>query len=248
MIKDMEIRGIWGRVIESERSLIVNDPASHLERVGTPEGHPTLTSFLGVPLKRADRTFGMIALANKGSGYSTSDQQDVEAISIAFVEALNRKRAEEALYEQLQILSSIQDTILVITPEMKTIYANQTAKDLFGDRPEMFTEPCHRFYKKRDSICEDCPVIETLKDKKPHKAILKSYDKDGREIWRYNNAFPLYDQAGRFIAAIEIVTDYTAQKMAEIALLESEKKYRTIVEYNPYGIQEIDTSGIITLH
>jgi PAS domain S-box-containing protein len=140
-----------------------------------------------------------------------------------------RKRVEEALYEQAQILSSIQDTIVIISPEMKTIYANQTAKDLFGDRPEMFTEPCYRFFKRRDNVCEDCPVLEVFKDEKPHKAILKSYDKDGREIWRYNTAFPFYDQDGRLIAGIEIVTDYTAQKMAEEALRASESEKALIL-------------------
>ena len=38
-----------------------------------------------------------------------------------------RKRAEEMLYEQAQIVASIQDTIQIVTPELKTIYANQTA-------------------------------------------------------------------------------------------------------------------------
>jgi signal transduction histidine kinase/HAMP domain-containing protein len=97
VIKDMEIRGIWGRVLKDGRSLIVNDPASHPDRVGFPEGHPPLTSFLGVPLKRADRTFGMIALANREGGYNLADQQDIEALSVAFLEALIRTRAEEEL-------------------------------------------------------------------------------------------------------------------------------------------------------
>jgi signal transduction histidine kinase/DNA-binding response OmpR family regulator len=96
-IMNMEVRGIWGRVLRDEESLIVNDPVSHPDRVGTPEGHPPLTSFLGVPLKYGNRTIGMIALANKESGYDLSDQQAIETLSVAFVEALNRKRAEEEL-------------------------------------------------------------------------------------------------------------------------------------------------------
>ncbi|MGA2466656.1 MAG: PAS domain S-box protein [Thermodesulfobacteriota bacterium] len=64
MLKDMEIRGIWGKVLKEEQSLIVNGPLSHPDSVGTPEGHPPITAFLGVPLKQAGKTFGMIALAN----------------------------------------------------------------------------------------------------------------------------------------------------------------------------------------
>jgi len=96
-INDMEIRGIWGRVIKDEKSLIVNAPSSHPDSVGIPEGHPQLTSFLGVPLKYASKAIGMIALANRESGYSTDEQKAVETLSVAFVEALMRKRAEEEL-------------------------------------------------------------------------------------------------------------------------------------------------------
>ena len=97
LIKDMEIRGLWGKVVKDENPVIVNDPASHPDRVGTPEGHPPLTSFLGVPLKRGNKTIGMIGLANKESGYDAADQEDIEALSAAFVEALSRKRAEETI-------------------------------------------------------------------------------------------------------------------------------------------------------
>ena len=99
MIRDMAVRGIWGRVLQDGQPLIANHPAAHPDRVGVPEGHPPLTSFLGVPLKHRGRTFGLIGLANKPSGYDPADQQAAEAVAVAFVEALMRKRAEEALRE-----------------------------------------------------------------------------------------------------------------------------------------------------
>jgi transcriptional regulator with GAF, ATPase, and Fis domain len=95
LIKNMEIRGIWSRALKEEKSQIVNDPASCPNRVGTPEGHPEITCFLGVPLKQRGKTIGMIALANKESGYEQTDLDAVEALSVVFVEALMRKRAEK---------------------------------------------------------------------------------------------------------------------------------------------------------
>jgi len=95
LIKNMVIRGIWGQVILKEQSLMVNDPASCPDRIGLPEGHPPLTSFLGVPLKDQGKVIGMIAMANRGSGYTADQVQDMEVLSVAFVEALFRKRAEE---------------------------------------------------------------------------------------------------------------------------------------------------------
>jgi len=79
----------------------------------------------------------------------------------------------------------------------------------------MFTEPCHQFFKKRDNACEHCPVLKVLEDEKPHQAIMKSFDKDGAEMWRFNKAYPYYDRNGRLIGGIEIVSDYTAQKQVE---------------------------------
>jgi PAS domain S-box-containing protein len=94
LIKDMVIRGIWGQVILKEQSLIVNDPVSCPDRVGIPEGHPPLTSFLGIPLKDQGKVIGMIAMANRESGYTADQKHDMEALCVAFVEAIRRKRAE----------------------------------------------------------------------------------------------------------------------------------------------------------
>ncbi|MFH1935427.1 MAG: PAS domain S-box protein [Pseudomonadota bacterium] len=136
MTKDMEIRGIWGSVIEKERSLIVNNPASHPDRVGTPEGHPPIISFLGVPLKKSGKTIGMIGLANKESGYDLDDQQSIEILSIAFVEALNRKQAEEKLKESEEryrvLVEGSTDAILMMDRERNIVHCNKAFLDLFG--------------------------------------------------------------------------------------------------------------------
>jgi PAS domain S-box-containing protein len=93
-IRDMEVRGLWGRVIADGASLLTNEPGSHPDRVGLPEGHPPLTSFLGVPLIQEDRPIGMIALANKKDGFDRADREDMELLSETLVEALMRKQAE----------------------------------------------------------------------------------------------------------------------------------------------------------
>lgn len=109
-IRDMEIRGIWGRVLEDGKSLIANDPANHPDRVGLPAGHPEITAFLGVPLKHGGETIGMIALGNKPSGYDRHDQEAIESLSTALVEALRRKRAEEEIrLLNLELEQRVQD-------------------------------------------------------------------------------------------------------------------------------------------
>jgi len=108
LINNMEIRGIWGRVLKDAKSCIVNSPAQHPDSTGTPEGHPAITSFLGVPLMERETVTGMIAVANKEAGYDELDQRALEAMSVAFSEVLKRKRAEgkiRTLTEELRALS-----------------------------------------------------------------------------------------------------------------------------------------------
>lgn len=99
MLKNMPGRGINRVGLRDNKSWIINDPASHPDMVEKPPGHPRLVSFLGVPLSYVGGVTGMIALANKPGGYTVHDQQDVEALSVAFVEALNRRRAEKKINE-----------------------------------------------------------------------------------------------------------------------------------------------------
>jgi PAS domain S-box-containing protein len=90
---DFEIRGLYGRVLRDGRSLLTNEPDS----IGAPEGHPALKALLGVPLIKDSKTIGMIAVANREGGYTVEQQRDLEAAAPAILQALLRKKAEEAL-------------------------------------------------------------------------------------------------------------------------------------------------------
>jgi signal transduction histidine kinase len=99
MLKNMPNRGINRIGLNEGKSWIINEPASHPDAVEKPPGHPPITSFLGIPLKLMGGVTGMIALANKEPGYTLADQKEIEALSVAFVEALNRRRAEKKINE-----------------------------------------------------------------------------------------------------------------------------------------------------
>ena len=103
IVKGMEIRGIWNRIIKDVQPLII-DYSSSQDTIETPPGCPPLCSFLGVPLKNVNGIIGIIALFNKESGFGPDDQEDMEILSIAFVEALERKRAEETAGEYFKDL------------------------------------------------------------------------------------------------------------------------------------------------
>ena len=88
------LHGIYGRVLQDgkglhQRSLLASDG------IGTPEGHPPLTAFLGVPLTHDGQTIGMVPsatarrLPRRGSG--------ARRLGWPHRQALMRRRAEEQI-------------------------------------------------------------------------------------------------------------------------------------------------------
>jgi PAS domain S-box-containing protein len=157
---DMVLRGVWAQPILEGKSMIVDEPSAHPASVGTPQGHPRLGAYLGVPLRYGDKVIGLIAVANKEGGYDAADREDLEALSTAFVEALYRKRAElelevhrhrleELVEERASELKATQERLSAFMdaapcsfslwdPELKLIDINEYGLRLFppGTRRE----------------------------------------------------------------------------------------------------------------
>lgn len=104
--EEFEIRGIYGRIVEERKGLLANSPSEHPASIGTPPGHPRLAAFLGVPLLDNSHVIGIIAVANREGGYREEDLQSLEALAPATVEALRRKRAEQALIRSEKLVSA----------------------------------------------------------------------------------------------------------------------------------------------
>ncbi|MFH1734286.1 MAG: GAF domain-containing protein, partial [bacterium] len=123
LVNEMPIRGIWGAVIRSGESLLCNEPDQHPDRVGTPEGHPPIQSFLGVPLKSGDQVMGLIALANKEFGFTDFDKTAIEELASAFVKAMERKHLEEEdKTDRKRLEKSVQSqrrTIDIVSQELR---------------------------------------------------------------------------------------------------------------------------------
>ena len=160
IIRDMEIRGIWGKVIKDAESLIVNDPPAHPDGVGVPEGHPQLTAFLGVPLKYADKTIGMISLGNKELGYDASDKESVETLSVALVEALMRKQSDEELTQYRERLEEVVDER---TAQLKT--TNEQLRQEITEREQA-----------EEALAEEHNLLRILIDNLPDYIFVKDVE------------------------------------------------------------------------
>lgn len=249
MLRNMEMRGIRGRVTKEGRSMIFNDPASHPDWAGAPEGHPPITCFLGVPLKHAGRTIGIIGLANKESGYDLADQQAIETLSIAFVEALNRKRAEKVLQESEAQHRSLFDGVPVglyrTTPGGQILDANPALA-------EMLSYPDH------DSLLQvnAADLYVNAEDRRRWQALMEGEGvvqdfevqlrrRDGTIIWGRDNARAIQDSEGGVLYYEGAVKDITESKMAEEALRQRADNLAALYETSQVFLGHLDTEVII---
>ncbi|NPV89932.1 MAG: sigma 54-interacting transcriptional regulator [Firmicutes bacterium] len=97
--KYFKAHGIYGQVMLDGKTLFANDLDSHPDRTGLPEGHPPVRAFLGAPLIQSGRVIGMIGLGKPEGGYGHQEAETLESLTTAMVQALMRKRSEDALRE-----------------------------------------------------------------------------------------------------------------------------------------------------
>lgn len=229
MIRDMEVRGIWGSVLKEERSAIINDPSLHAQSVGVPQGHPAITSFLGVPLKRGGKTIGLIALANKDGGYDQPDRHNVEALSTAFEEALTRKRIEEALARTNGliegVLDAIPDIIGIQNPDYTIVRYNRAGYEILDmTQDDVAGRKCYDLIG-RDGVCEHCATAKAL-DTKQLAEVEKYVPEFGRHLLCRSN--PILNEQGDVDLVVEQLQDITERKQAEEALRDYQSQLRSL--------------------
>ena len=100
-------RGVLGVVVAEGENLRLDRIGEHPLSVGFPEGHPAMSSFLGVPVRTPLTVYGNLYLTNKldAERFSEEDEALVEALAQAAAIAIENCR----LRDRLRLLSVIED-------------------------------------------------------------------------------------------------------------------------------------------
>ncbi|MGE5894838.1 MAG: transporter substrate-binding domain-containing protein [bacterium] len=243
--------GIYGRVLLDGKSFYTNDPASHPDSIGTPEGHPPLKAFLGVPLIHSGRTVGMIAVGNREGGYRRKELESLEALAPAIVEALHRVRAEQSLRKSEERLNRSQEIAHLGSWELDLVNNRLSWSDevyrIFGLKPQEFGATYEAFLEAvhpDDRAAVDAAYSSSLREGRDtyeieHRVVKKS---NGEVRIVHEKCGHIRDGSGRIIRSVGMVHDITERKRAKerIAHLAS------FPEMNPNPIVETDPEGRTT--
>lgn len=75
--------GILGLLIRDARPLRLDDLTAHPQAVGFPDGHPTMRSFVGVPIRVRDRVYGNLYVTEKHGGRAFTAGDEELALTLA---------------------------------------------------------------------------------------------------------------------------------------------------------------------
>jgi GAF domain-containing protein len=77
-----EGHGLLGALIDDPHPIRIPELSADPRSVGFPDGHPPMSSFLGVPIRVRDEVYGNLYLSNQASGeFSEDDEQLVTALA-----------------------------------------------------------------------------------------------------------------------------------------------------------------------
>ena len=168
----------------------------------------------------------MIGLANKESGYEPADQENIESLSVAFVEALNRKRSEEALREseeKYRLLVENANDAIFLAQDGVIKFPNPKTLEIIGYSEEEligipFIELIHT--EDRDMVLERHK--RRLKGEKPPSHYsFRMIRRGGQEFWvRLNTVLIIWK--GR-PATLNFVKDITQQRRLETQFRQAQK-------------------------
>ncbi|MFX0179391.1 MAG: PAS domain S-box protein [Candidatus Hodarchaeota archaeon] len=151
---------------------------------------------------------------------------------IVYTEDISKQKEAENLLKKAEgeksiILESISEHIIYQDLDNRIIWTNKAAADSVGlTTDQLIGKKCHKIWNKRDDKCPGCPVISAVETCMPTMAEMTT--SDGR-VWLIKG-FPVLDEKGKVLAAVEITNEITQIKKAEEKLKDSELQYRNTID------------------
>jgi PAS domain S-box-containing protein len=126
------------------------------------------------------------------------------------------------------VIAGLGVGIIIRDLDYKVMYENEVQQNSFGNH---VGEYCYKAYMDNERICDDCPMVFSLRDGGIHKVEREFPTEEGTEYYELTTS-PLKDSDGNIVGGIKVVKDITDRK-------ESEELIRTSLKEKEVLLQEV---------
>ncbi len=267
--RDMRLpsgKGLGGLVARTLQGCIVEDyPVDTRfdrrdDKIIAGEG---IRSGMAVPIRMGTKTMGVLYVFNRSkTPFSQSDLATLHLVGHLAAVEISRRQAEDLLRESEErfrfMLETTGDVIYRLDYEtMCYDYLSPGIGSLTGfSQEEIKTLGFSSIVKRIDLPGAENVGPEVLVENRmmgktgEFRADYLITTRNGDSRWLRDHSFPWFDSSGRLVGSVGILSDVTDYKRAEALvrqrtaeLVESEEKYRTLVENVPLVVYRLSPAG-----
>ncbi|MFP5214130.1 MAG: GAF domain-containing protein [Acidobacteriota bacterium] len=122
----LERAGVWANSIRLREPFVMNDYSGPDPfKVGLPEGHPSISRMMSIPVFDGERIVAIAVMANKGEEYDASDVRQIRLLTEGLWSQLRHKETERALRRSQWQLKSLSSKLLTVQEEERTRLAQE---------------------------------------------------------------------------------------------------------------------------
>ncbi len=250
-------RGPTGSALREGRHFVLNDLAHDptflpWREEAVTRGYVSAAAF---PIHVAGKLTGALTLYASERDFFSHDivaLLDEVASDLSFAletmeQEAGRRRAEETLRQQAEILNQVHDSIIATDLTGYVISWNKGAERLMEYTvEEALGQHISFLYPEEERSYLQHEVIEPVQRYGAHESEVRMRRKSGVDLLAHLSLSLLRDGEGAVTGMIGYSIDVTEARRAEMALRDSEEKYRRIVETAAEGIWVVDENNVTT--
>lgn len=124
--------GLIGALMHKKESIRLSNLTQDSRSSGIPAGHPTMKSFLGVPIYLGDRNLGQIYLTDKSDGqeFTQDDQILIEMLAAYAAVAISNARMYRGLIQRDRVLTRRNENLALLNELASTLATSSDIEEV----------------------------------------------------------------------------------------------------------------------
>ncbi len=128
-----------------------------------------------------------------------------------------------------RVLDSITDPLILYDRDFRIVMANQALESIYRRSPgPLVGRRCHRVFYGRESACEECHIRELFRTGEPQMREKVIRLPDGRVRQFEIHAYPVRDEEGRIVQAVEHSRDVAERRALEDRVRSDDSRMKRI--------------------